>query len=154
MTLPSHRLLFAVVLWVTASAAALLAQISSPLGRNLTVPEYFENAGQPGMGTNYLKGRLKLQQVEYLPNRLIYGRTMQLEQYSPEGRTNVIARAPECYFNETNRTASSTGRLEIIAMDGRVLITGHQGFEVSLTNTVLLLSNRVRTVLRQNLLNP
>ena len=141
-------------LLVVGLASVVLAQISSPRGRNLIVPEYFEKAVEAGILTNQLKGRLTLREVEYLPNRLIHGRTMQLEQYTPEGRTSVIARAPECFFNEASRIASSTGRLEIIAMDGRFLITGQQGFQASLTNTALILSNRVRTVLKQNLLQP
>lgn len=144
----------AVGLAFVAAASVVLAQISSPRGRDLVVPEYNEKAVQAGQLTNQLKGQLRLKEVEYLPNRLVRGRHMQLDQYAPDGRTNVAARAPECYFDERSRTAWSTGRLEIIARDGWLEVVGRGGFQVSLTNTTLLLSNRVRTVIKQNLLKP
>lgn len=130
------------------------AQISAPRGRFLTVPEYYEDAIQGRVLTNQLKARLTMREVQYLPGRVLFGRANQLEQYTPEGRTNVVARAPECFFNETNRLAWSTGQLEIIALDGKFLLRGRDGFQISLTNTVLTVSNRVRTVLKQNLLTP
>jgi hypothetical protein len=133
--------------------SVLLAQISSPRGRNLVVPEYFEHA-TPGARSSQLKGRLFLKEIVYLSNRRIYGKDMQLEQYTPDGITNLVARAPECVFSESNRTVTSTGLLMIAAMDGQFNIATKEGFEASLTNTVLTLSNRVRLNLKQNLLKP
>lgn len=147
-------------------AAALLAAIAATIswsqaqvnrsarGRNIAFPEYFERAVRAGQQTNQLKGKLTLGEGEYLPNGLVLGKVMHLEQYTPEGRTNLVARAPECLFNPSTRAAWSTGRLEILAMDGRFAMAGNQGFEASLTNTSLTISNRVRTVLKQSLMKP
>jgi hypothetical protein len=123
-------------------------------GRNIVFPEYYEKAVLSRQQTNQLKGRLTLMEGEYLPSGLILGKTMQLDQYTPDGHTNLVARAPECLFNPTNRAAWSTGRLEIVAMDGRFIMSGNEGFEASLTNTTLTLSNRVRTVFKQSVMKP
>ncbi len=129
-------------------------QISMPRARQLSIPEYYEDAVQARALTNQLRARLTMREADYLPGRIIFGRVNRLEQYNPEGRTNVIALAPECFFNQTNRLAWSTGRLDIVALDGKFMVTGREGFQLSLTNTVLIVSNHVRTVLQQNLLNP
>jgi hypothetical protein len=99
-----------------------------------------------------MKGCLILGEGEYLPGGLVLGKVMQLEQYTPEGRTNLVARAPECLFDPAAHLAWSTGRLEIVAMDGRFVLATRHGFQANLTNTTLTLSNRVRTVLQQNLM--
>jgi hypothetical protein len=49
--------------------------------------------------------------------------------------------------------AWSTGRLEIVGMGGALTIHGNQGFQASLTNSILIISNRVRTVIERGLLN-
>ena len=140
---------------VAVLAPLLQAQLNrSARGRNIVFPEYFEKAVLAGQQTNQLKGKLNLVEGEYLTNGLVLGKTMQLDQYTPEGRTSLVARAPECLFNPTTRAAWSTGRLEILAMEGRFLMVGNEGFQASLTNSTLTLSNRVRTVLKQNLMKP
>lgn len=151
---PARLCLILLLLLLAGPISMSPAQISAPRGRLLNIPEYYERAVQSGILTNQLKARLTMREVDYRPGRIVFGRTNQLEQYTPDGRTNVVARAPECFFNETNRLAWSTGRLDIIALDGKFLLTGREGFAISLTNTVLIVSNRVRTVLKQNLLNP
>jgi hypothetical protein len=126
----------------------------SARGRNIVFPEYFEKAVLSGQQTNQLKGRLTLAEGEYLTNGLIFGKVMKLDQYTPDGHTNLVARAPECLFSPTTRAAWSTGRLEILAMDGRFIMVGNEGFAASLTNTTLTLSNRVRTIFKQSLMKP
>lgn len=101
-----------------------------------------------------LRGVLTVRDAERLTNGIVFGHVMKLEHYSFEGATNLVARAPECFYEHESRTAWSTGQLEIVAMEGRFFITGRQGFEMNLTNNILNVSNRVRTVLRQNLFKP
>ena len=74
---------------------------------------------------------------------------MRLEHYQFDGRTNVVALAPECLFDNEARIAWSTGRLEVVGMNGVLRIVGNEGFLVNMTNSALVVSNRVRTVLRQ-----
>ena len=75
---------------------------------------------------------------------------MQLEHYELDGKTNLIARAPECLFDMETRIAWSTGRLEIVAMSGAMRVEGNHGFQVQMTNSVLIISNRVRTVIERD----
>jgi len=148
--------------WLAVGAGFLLlavplleAQLNrSGRGRNIVYPEFYEKAVLAGQLTNQLKGRLTLAEGEYLTNGLVLGKTMRLEEYTPEGRTNLVARAPECLFNPDTHVAWSTGRLEILAMEGRFIMAGNQGFEASLTNSSLIVSNRVRTVIKQSLMKP
>lgn len=150
------RLIAAIVgIGVFALSPLVLAQLNrSARARNILFPEYYEKAVRAGLRTNQLKGQLRLEEGQYITNGLILGQGMLIEQYTPEGRTNLVARAPECIVNPVTRIASSTGSLEIIAMEGRFTIRGRQGFEAGVTNTTLTLSNRVRTILNQNLLKP
>jgi hypothetical protein len=92
-------------------------------------------------------------QGQYLSNDLVLLTTMHLEHYQLDGRTNLVARAPECFFDIESRVASSTGSLEIVGLGGAFVVHGQQGFEVRMTNSTLTLSNRVRTVIRQDMLN-
>jgi hypothetical protein len=141
------------ILILTIPMALVEAQLNrSAHGRNIVYPEYFEKAVLAGQQTNQLKGRLKLAEGDYLTNGLVLGKTMQLDQYTPDGNTNLVARAPECLFDPNTRAAWSTGRLEILAMDGRFFMAGNEGFAASLTNNTLILSNRVRTILKQSLM--
>jgi hypothetical protein len=127
------------------------AQISRPKIKNFKFPERYESEG-PNQ-TNRLKGLLMAAQGQYLSNDLVLLHTMQLEHYQPDGRTNMVARAPECFFDIESRVAFSTGALEIVGLGGAFVVHGQRGFEVRMTNSTLTLSNRVRTVIRQDMIN-
>jgi hypothetical protein len=75
---------------------------------------------------------------------------MQLDTFETDGRTNMVARAPECLFDGARRLASSTGRVEIVSANGQFFMEGH-GFFCSLTNSHVIISNRVHTIIRQEL---
>ena len=135
-------------------AVSTSAQFNLRKIRGVKYPELYPRTELEAAGrshTNQLKGLLTGEEGELISTDSILVRTMQLEHYAVDGRTNVVARAPECLFNPHTRLAWSTGRLEITALEGRFFIESNEGFEGSLTNTSLILSNRVRTVLRQNL---
>lgn len=100
-----------------------------------------------------LKGLISGQHGQHLSNSIYLVTGMRLEHYEFEGVTNLLARAPECVFNTDTRVAWSTGRLEIVGMGGALTIHGNQGFQASLTNSILIISNRVRTVIERGLLN-
>lgn len=143
----------AIACLVLLMAFAVGAQLNRfARGRNIVYPEYNEKVVRAGLLTNQMKGCLILGEGEYLPNGTVLGNAMRLEQYTIDGRTNLVARAPECIFNPATRLAWSTGRLDIVAMEGRFNLSGRRGFQANLTNTTLIVSNRVRTVLQQNIL--
>ena len=101
-----------------------------------------------------MKGLLTGAKGQPVTNDVYLITTMRLEHYELDGRTNLIALAPECLFNNDTRVAWSTGRLEIIGLDGDVHVEGHRGFRAFMTNSTLIISNRVRTIIRQNPASP
>jgi len=142
------------LLLVLAVAAPLVAQIQQGFkGTALKFPEYYEMP-LPGKNRTYpLKGLFSGEQGRHLSNSIYFVTAMRLEHYEMDGATNLLARAPECLFDMDTHMAWSTGRLEIVGMGGALTIQGHQGFRASLTNSTLIISNRVRTVIQRGLLN-
>ena len=142
------------LLLVLAVAAPIVAQIQQ--GSRATAwkfPEYYE-IPLPGKNRTFpLKGLICGEQGRHLSNSLYFVTVMQLEHYAVEGVTNLLARAPECLFNMESHMAWSTGRLEIVGMSGAMTVEGNQGFQANLTNSTLIISNRVRTVIQRGLLN-
>jgi len=114
-------------------------------------PEYYELPLIGRSQTNRLKGMMLGQAGHHLSNRVFRVTQMHLEHYELDGKTNLIARAPECFFDMESRVAWSTGRLEIVGLGGAMHVEGHTGFEAQMTNSLLFISNRVRTVVRQEL---
>ena len=121
--------------------------------RDVKFPEFYENPMTGKSQTNKLKGLLMGSEGQYLSNELFLVTQMRLEHYQPDGRTNVVANAPQCFFDNEARIAWSTGRLEVIGINGGLRIIGNEGFQVQMTNSSLIVSNRVRTVLRQESTN-
>jgi hypothetical protein len=130
-----------------------LAQLSRGLKtRSFLFPQYYEDLVTGRGQTNLLKGVLKGAEGQYLTNDIIQITRMQLEHYELDGRTNLTAQAPHCFFDPQAQVAWSTSRLDVIGMEGALLIHGYAGFEVRMTNSTMFLSNRVRTTIRSELL--
>jgi len=143
-----------VLLCVLPLAGQLTRQLKA---RDVKFPEFYENPMMGKSQTNKLKGLLMGAEGQYLSNELFLVTQMRLEHYQPDGRTNVVAKAPQCIFDNEARLAWSTGRLEVIGVNGGLRIEGNEGFQVQMTNSSLIVSNRVRTVLHQespNRFNP
>ena len=150
-------------LLAAASVAALVLIFVLPLagqlsryakGKDVKFPQFYETPMTGRSQTNRLKGLLMGAEGQYLSNEVVLVTKMRLEHYQPDGRTNVVALAPQCFFDNEARLAWSTGRLEVIGINGALRIEGNQGFQVSMTNSSLVVSNRVRTVIRQEPQNP
>jgi hypothetical protein len=130
-----------------------LAQLSRAIKtRGFLYPLYYEDALTGRGQTNRLKAILKGDEAQYLPNDTIQMTRMQLQHHDPDGRTNLIARAPHCLLDRQAQIGSSTSRLDVTGMEGALLIHGYDGYEVHLTNSSMFLSNRVRTVIRSEFL--
>jgi hypothetical protein len=78
---------------------------------------------------------------------------VRIEYFGLDGKTNMVVVAPEAFFDSNPRIAWSTGRLDITAMGGAMRVRGNEGFQVRMTNSTLTISNRVRTVIRQDVVN-
>jgi hypothetical protein len=139
------------LLLALAATAPLVAQIQQGFrGTAWKFPEYHETP-LPGPKRTYpLKSLISGEQGRHLSNDLYLVTGMRLEQYAWEGPTNLVARAPECFFKADTRVAWSTGRLEIVGMGGRLTVEGNDGFQATMTNATLIISNRVRTVIERN----
>jgi len=138
-----------------AVAAPLVAQIQQGFKSTAwKFPEYYE-VPLVGKSRSFpLKGLISGVQGQHLSNSIYLVTGMRLEHYDLDGATNLLARAPECLFNMDTHMAWSTGRLEIVGMGGALTIKGNQGFQASLSNSTLTVSNRVRTIIHQDLFPP
>ena len=124
-------------------------------GKDLRWPDFYETPGAGRSHTNRLRGMLMGAEGQSLSNDLFVVRLtqMRLEHYDLLGKTNLVALAPECLFDTQNRVAwSTTSRLDIVGMNGALLVHGDQGFHLVMTNSTMTVSNRVRTTLRQDML--
>jgi hypothetical protein len=81
------------------------------------------------------------------PNGQILIKELRVETYHPDGRVDFIVEAPDCAYDLSRRVASSAGPLSARTADGRFAITG-EGFRWQQTNSNLIISNSVHTVLR------
>lgn len=70
-----------------------------------------------------------------------------LETYKPDGRLDIVAEMPDCTYDTRQRIAFSSGRLEARTGDSRLAISG-EGFAWHQPESRLVISNRVRTVIR------
>ena len=77
---------------------------------------------------------------------------LHLETYRDDGQTDMVANAPECTLDLTARVASSAGPFQATASDGRLSISG-EGFYYDQKNSRLVISNKVHTIIRRELLN-
>src|SRR5439155_27212100 len=60
--------------------------------------------------------------------------------------------APQCVYDSSNHIINSSGPLRAQTSDGKFLIEG-EGFLWQQTNTSLTISNRVHTIIHQDLLH-
>jgi hypothetical protein len=73
-----------------------------------------------------------------------------LKTFSTNGTLEVLAQSPKCTLDSVQKVVSSEGPLKIETTDGRFLLEG-EGFLLQQTNSQLIISNRVHTVIRSEL---
>lgn len=161
MTTNVHRKTFrAPVILLIAGMMMLLAaplpgQIRSGFkGSGSKYPEYFEMPLTGGSQTNRLRGMFFGNEWQHLSNKVFRVTMMRIEHYEMSGGTNLVAIAPECLFDADARVAWSTGRLDIVGMNGGITIRGNRGFQARMTDSTLTISNKVRTVIQRELVRP
>ena len=104
--------------------------------------------------TNRVKSYLTAAEGVYLTNHLVALISTRLENYAPEGEfTNLVAIVPACLLDTMGRSVSSTGGLELLGLQRRLLVRGDEGFIFLLTNSTLIVSNHVRTYIHPELLH-
>src|SRR5262245_51918680 len=98
------------IVWVGALICALLMAVSlsgqiSRLAKvaNFKYPEFYESEKSGPIQTNRLRGLLMASQAQYLSNDMFLLTQMRLDHYQLDGETNLVALAPECFFNAETR---------------------------------------------------
>lgn len=122
---------------------ACLAQ-QFPLGqfRDFSLPEYYDVPYATQM-------KSLLQGEEAVPEGegKILIKKLKLETFREDGTGEFVMRADDCLYDTQRRTATSPGRLEMKTADDRFLTEG-EGFLWRENESVLIISNRVHTVIR------
>ena len=156
---PQHTLNRILPVLAVASTAALLvfvapAQLSKyARTKDFRYTEHYDRPIAPGNPTNALKVLVRGTEGQYLDNDLVRITTARIEHYPITGKgTNLVANTPLCLFDPNARTLTSTDRVDIIARDGAIHVNGNAGFRFDTTNSILHVSNRVRTTIQGSLL--
>lgn len=74
-------------------------------------------------------------------------------RFLTNGEVQLSVQAPQCIYDKGQRAISSSGPLRMQIANGKFSIEG-EGFLYQVTNSALLVSNRVHTVLHPELLGP
>lgn len=123
--------------------------------KNFIWTEHYDRPISPGNPTNALKVLIRGAEGQGLPGDQFRITAARIEHYPVTGKgTNLIAITPICLFDPEAHTLASTDRVDIVARDGAIVVNGSAGFRFDTTNTILHVSNRVRTTIQGNLLKP
>jgi hypothetical protein len=136
----TRYLLAAVAIWLAAAASGMRAQ-QSGRATHFTTTEYYEPPNQQQVKT-ILSGAEALPQTG---GRLIV-KQLKLQTFAPDGKPGIIVTAPECIYDTLGGTARSAGPLQLQTGDGKFRVEG-EGFLWRQTNSLLTISNQVRTVI-------
>src|SRR5215472_17343821 len=98
-----------------------------------------------------MKSFLKGAQARPLDNGILFLADAVLETYRETGERELTVRAPECFYDRTNRAANSAGPMHAQTADDKFSIEG-EGFLWRQTNSSLFISNHVHTVVQSELL--
>lgn len=134
-------LLAAAVLFFAGSEGRAQSNVVSH-ANDFTSVEYY-----PAPHQQQMKSRLSGAEAQPLPGGLLAIKQLKLEIFRPDGKPEIIVRAPECVYNQLDGTASSPGRLEVRTGGDQVLIEG-EGFLWRQNDSFLTISNQVRTVIK------
>ena len=99
------------------------------------------------------KTLLESAKVQPQPGGIILLTEAKLKTFSTNGTLELLAQSPHCTFDSNRRIASSPGPLQLQTGDGRFFTEG-QGFLWDQTNSSLVISNRVHTITRKDMLAP
>jgi len=136
-----------------------VAPVGAQIGEQGRVGDFKHRELYPSLGgrvnvTNRVKNYITGVEGRYLTKNLIALTSTRLENYAPEGQfTNLVATVPACLLDTSSRIISSTGRLELLGLQRRLLVRGDEGFLFQLTNSTLFVSNHVRTYIHPELLH-
>ena len=131
---------------VVLFAALLLACVAQqfPLGqfRDFSLPEYYDAPHETQM-KSLLQGEEAVPKAE----GKILIKKLKLQTFREDGGGEFVMQADDCLYDTDRRTAESPGPLVMKTADGRFSTQG-EGFLWRENDSVLIISNRVHTVIR------
>lgn len=108
--------------------------------------EYYTNSTQM---KSVLEGASALPQPD---GRLLVAEAKYLT-FRTNNEVELSVEAPQCFYDQSQKTISSSGPLHMQIANGKFSIEG-EGFLYEVANLTLLVSNRVHTILRPDLVGP
>jgi lipopolysaccharide export system protein LptA len=115
------------------------------LGKNFKVAEFYEAPHQSQM-----KFVLEGAKAQQRGKGEVLFTEPKWQTFRISGEREFLMEAPECLYDSIKRTINSAGRLRVSTADGKFALEG-EGFLWRQTNSSLIISNRVHTVLRPDL---
>jgi lipopolysaccharide export system protein LptA len=141
-----------VALVVLALGLALFPLLghAQPIGTVLgfKIPEYY-----PPPHDTQMKSMLEGARAERQPDGRYLVTEAKWRTFRVTGEGELAVAAPQCFYDQSQRTVSSAGPLHVQTGDGKFSIEG-EGFLYRQTNSTLVVSNRVHTILHGELLGP
>lgn len=138
-----------------AALAAGLALLARPVraqpvvrGEVLKLAEYHDAPHETQM-----KSLLEGDRAQRLPDGRIQVTRARRQTFRENGESEFTVEAPECFYDPVRRALNSSGPLRLQTGDGKFAIEG-EGFLWQQTNSTLLVSNRVHTILHPDLFEP
>ena len=146
---PGLKIMLAAAAGLALSPAAHPQEQVPPLGyaTNFSSVAYFEPPHEQQV-------KLKLSGTEALPlpGTLFDLKQMKIEKFNLNGKLEAVAEAPQCTYAPLDGVASSPGPVKFMSGDGKFRVEG-DGFRWQQSDSSLVISNHVRTVIRTRLTN-
>ena len=146
MKVNTAKLLFALGGTLLFVALASSRAKEDPLGglkdlqaTDFTSVQYFEAPNE-----QKIKMRVSGAEASPLPDTMMAVKQLKLEMFNTNGTPDMVVKAPQCTYAPLNGVASSAGRLELIALGGKLRVEG-EGFLWRQAEGSLHISNRVHT---------
>ena len=117
-------------------------------GQGFKSSEYYDAPHETQM-----KSMLEGAQAQLQPNGRLLVTQAKWRTFRVNGESELAVEAPECLYDKDQGSISSSGPLRVQTGDGQFSIEG-EGFLYQQTNSILLVSNRVHTIIHPELLGP
>lgn len=114
--------------------------------KNFRVPGYYRTTTGASQTTK-LEWLLSGREAQPLASGQVQIQDLRLEYYSAEGATNYLITATDGLFDRATQTATSSGALKVQINGGQLELEG-TGFSWEHTNSILVISNNIKTLIR------
>jgi hypothetical protein len=128
-------------LWAFAFLASAQTNSTTKV-KDFSVPDYYDPPHEM-----QLKTLLQGAEAEPGSEGLIVITNAKLRTFGENGQLQMLVEAPHCVFDSVRRVVSSPGPLRVRSADGKLNLEG-EGFLWQQTNSNLIISNRVRTIIQ------